>query len=57
MLPYLVISALMIFALYFLLARANGGGNGAMKFGKANFRVGSGEKKVTFADVAGAARC
>ena len=54
MLPYLVISALMIFALYFLLARANGGGNGAMKFGKANFRVGSGEKKVTFADVAGA---
>ena len=54
MLPYLIISALMIFALYFLLARANGGGNGAMKFGKANFRVGSGEKKVTFADVAGA---
>ncbi len=54
MLPYLVISALMIFALYFLLARANGGGNGAMKFGKANFRIGSGEKKVTFADVAGA---
>ncbi len=54
MLPYLVISGLMIFALYFLLARANGGGNSAMKFGKANFRVGSGEKKVTFADVAGA---
>ena len=53
MLPYLIISVILLGAVYFLMARANGG-NGAMKFGKANIRVGSGEKKVTFADVAGA---
>lgn len=53
-LPYLLMSVLMIAVMYFLLSRAAGGGNGAMKFGKANIRVGSGEKKVTFADVAGA---
>ncbi len=54
MLPYLLISVLLLAAVYFLMMRANGGGSGAMKFGKANIRVGSGEKKVTFADVAGA---
>ena len=53
MLPYLLISVVLLVAVYFLMARANGAG-GAMKFGKANIRVGSGEKKVTFADVAGA---
>lgn len=54
MLPYLLISVILLAAVYFLMTRANGGGSGAMKFGKANIRVGSGEKKITFADVAGA---
>ena len=54
MLPYLLISVILLVVVYFLMMRANGAGGGAMKFGKANIRVGSGEKKVTFADVAGA---
>ena len=53
MLPYLLMSAGLIFFLYIIMRRT-GDGNGAPKFGKANVRVGSGEKKVTFADVAGA---
>ena len=53
MLPYLLVSVVLLVVIYFLMARASGG-NGAMKFGKANIRVGSSEKKVTFADVAGA---
>lgn len=55
LLPYLLISVVLLVVMYFLMARANGGGGGAaMKFGRANIRVGAGEKKVTFADVAGA---
>ena len=53
LLPYLIPFALLLVLMYFFLGRSNGGGAGAMKFGKANVRVGSGEKKVTFADVAG----
>lgn len=54
-LPYLLMSVVLLVVMYFLLAKAGGGaGGGAMKFGKANIRVGAGEKKVTFADVAGA---
>ena len=53
-LPYLLISVVLLVVMYFLMGRAANGGNGAMKFGKANVRVGGGEKKVTFADVAGA---
>ncbi len=53
MLPYLILMIIMIVAMYILSARA-GGGNGAVKFGKAAFRVGNGPKKVTFEDVAGA---
>ena len=53
-LPYLIPIVLLFVFMYFFLGRAAGGGTGgAMKFGKANVRVGSGEKKVTFADVAG----
>ena len=52
-LPYVLILVVTIAVMFFLTARANGG-NGAMKFGKANIRVGPGENKVTFADVAGA---
>ena len=53
LLPYVLMMVLMFAFLYFLMGRA-GGGNGAVKFGKANIRVGAGDKKVTFADVAGA---
>ena len=52
-LPYVLILVVTIAVMFFFTARANGG-NGAMKFGKANIRVGPGENKVTFADVAGA---
>ena len=52
-LPYVLILVVTIAVMFFLTARANGG-NGAVKFGKANIRVGPGENKVTFADVAGA---
>ena len=53
MLPYLLLTVAMFVFLYFLLGRANNN-NGAMKFNRANVHIGSGEKKVTFADVAGA---
>lgn len=53
-LPYALMMILLIVAMYFLMARAGRGDAGAFKFGKANVRVGTGEKKVTFADVAGA---
>ncbi|MGM9598734.1 MAG: ATP-dependent zinc metalloprotease FtsH [Faecousia sp.] len=53
MLPYILMTVLMFVFLYFLLGRANGN-NAAMKFNRANVHIGSGEKKVTFDDVAGA---
>ena len=52
-LPYLIPIVLLLIFMYFLMGRSNGGAAGGIKFGKANVRVGSGEKKVTFADVAG----
>ena len=54
LLPYVILMIILIVAMYLLMARAGRGDNAAFKFGKANVRVGSGEKKVTFADVAGA---
>ncbi len=53
LLPYLIVMVVFVIVMYLILGRS-GGGNGAIKFGRANVRVGSGEKKVTFADVAGA---
>ncbi|MBQ6430891.1 MAG: ATP-dependent zinc metalloprotease FtsH [Oscillospiraceae bacterium] len=52
-LPYLIPLALLLVFMYFLMGRSNGGAAGGVKFSKANVRVGTGEKKVTFADVAG----
>ena len=49
-----VLVAVVFFVFYFLMARASSGGGGAPKFGKANVRLGGGDKKVTFDDVAGA---
>ena len=54
LLPYAILMIILIVAMYFLVARAGRGGSAAFTFGKANVRVGTGEKKVTFADVAGA---
>ena len=53
MLPYLLVMIVLIVVMYFLMARASGS-NSAMKFGRANIRIGAGNQKVTFADVAGA---
>ena len=52
-LPYLLPIILLVAFMYFFLGRSNSSAAGGIKFGKANVRVGSGEKKVTFADVAG----
>ena len=52
--PYLVI--LVIFGVLWFVMMNRGGAGGdkaAMRFGRARTRVGSGDKKVTFADVAG----
>lgn len=51
-LPYFLVGLVLLFIFYFLTARANG--NGTVKFGKANIRIGTGDKRVTFDDVAGA---
>ncbi len=54
-LPYLLLMGLLLVAMYFIMGRAAGGGSGQQpKFIRANARMGTGEKKVTFADVAGA---
>ncbi len=53
MLPSLLLIAACAIALFFIMRRTGGNG-GAMKFSRANARVGTGEQRVTFADVAGA---
>ena len=52
-LPYLLLLVLFLVAMYFIMARA-GGGSSAAKFSRANARVGTGGKRITFDDVAGA---
>jgi cell division protease FtsH len=54
LLPYLILMIIVLVVMYFLMARAGGGSAAAAKFSKANVRVGAGDKKVTFDDVAGA---
>ncbi len=53
MLPSLLLIAACGVALYFIMRRTSGNG-GAIKFSRANARVGTGEQRITFADVAGA---
>ena len=53
LLPMLIIGTIFIFVMMFLMNRM-GGGASAMKFSRANAKVGQSNKKVTFADVAGA---
>ena len=52
-LPMLIMVAILIAAMAFIMNRTGAGG-GAIKFSKANAKIGSSNKKVTFADVAGA---
>ena len=53
MLPYLIV--LIGFGVFWYIMMSRGGGEkGVMRFGKARTRVGNIDKKVTFADVAGA---
>ena len=52
-LPYLLIMIVFGVLWFAMMNRGMGGDKGAMRFGKARTRVGSGDKKVTFADVAG----
>ena len=53
LLPMLIVGVVFIFVMMFLMNRMGGGGS-AMKFSKANAKIGKSNKKVTFADVAGA---
>ncbi len=52
-LPYMLVMMGLLFVMYMIMGRAGGNG-GAVKFGKANVKVGPGNKRVTFDDVAGA---
>ena len=52
LLPYLLLGALFLVAMFILMNRANGGQN-AMRFGKSTAKVADGKDKVTFVDVAG----
>ena len=52
-LPYLLIMGVFAVLWFVMMNRGVGGDKGAMRFGKARTRVGSTDKKVTFADVAG----
>jgi len=54
-LPYLLLIVVMIIFWFLMMSRMGGNNNAMAKFGKANVRIGiSDQKKVTFADVAGA---
>ena len=53
LLPMLIVGVVFIVVMMFLMNRMGGGGS-AMKFSKANAKIGKSNKKVTFADVAGA---
>ena len=54
LLPMLIVGVVFIFIMMFLMNRMGGGAGGAVKFSKANAKIGKSNKKVTFADVAGA---
>ena len=54
LIPMIVMSVLLIVVFLVLMNRMGGSGGGALKFSRANAKVGSGNRKVTFDDVAGA---
>ena len=54
-LPYILLAVVLVFVLFMMFGRMNGGQNSMSRFTKANARIGDNNKKpVTFADVAGA---
>ncbi len=53
LLPLLIMSVLLVVVMVIAMNRMGGGG-GAIKFSRANAKIGQSNKKVTFADVAGA---
>ena len=54
MLPYLLLMVILLVAMFFLFGRIGSAGGQAPKFSRAAVRVGIGNKKITFDDVAGA---
>ena len=54
LLPIALMGVIFIVVMMVLMNRMGGGAGGAMKFSRANAKVGKSNKKVTFADVAGA---
>ncbi len=54
LLPMLLMGAIVIVVMMVLMNRMGGGAGGAMKFSKANAKIGTSNKRVTFEDVAGA---
>ena len=54
LLPIVVMGVIFLIVMIVLMNRMGGGAGGALKFSKANAKVGKSNKKVTFADVAGA---
>ena len=53
-LPYVILLISFVVLWFFMMNRGAGGERGAMHFGRARTRIGASDKKVTFADVAGA---
>ena len=54
-LPYIFLGGILIFFFFYMTNQMNGGGKGAMSFGRARLKNGNtSKKKVTFNDVAGA---
>ncbi|MBR4194595.1 MAG: ATP-dependent zinc metalloprotease FtsH [Oscillospiraceae bacterium] len=54
LLPILLMGGITIVIMIVMMNRMGGGAGNAMKFSKANAKIGKSNKKVTFADVAGA---
>ena len=54
LLPMLLMGAIVIVVMMVVMNRMGGGAGGAMKFSRANAKIGKSNKRVTFADVAGA---
>ncbi len=53
--PYVILIAVMVLFWYFMFNKQDGGGRGAMQFGKARAKLATDDKRhVTFQDVAGA---
>ena len=54
LLPMLLMGAVVIIVMMVIMNRMGGGAGGAVKFSKANAKIGKSNKRVTFDDVAGA---